>query len=144
MDRKSDGNALKAGLIDLMSFHDPRGSLTVVDETSGFPFIIRRAFWIYGVPGGRGRGAHAHRHHTQLLVPVSGRFTVFLDDGDQTVAYRLENPSQGLLVPPGVWNILEDFSDDAVCLALVSGPYDEAEYIRDYDDFRKFLKDSRP
>ena len=113
-----------AGIIPLPCFHDHRGSLTVVEQQRAVPFSIERAFWIFGVPSGRGRGGHAHRLHTQLLVAVSGSF----------------KPSEGLLVPPGIWNILENFSEGAVCLVLVSGPYDESEYIREYDDFQNFTK----
>lgn len=127
-----------AGIIKLPCFHDHRGSLTVVEQLRAVPFRIERAFWIFGVPSGRGRGGHAHRKYTQLLVAVSGSFTVILDDGENSRQFHLDSPSEGLLVPPGVWNILENFSDGAVCLVLVSGPYEESEYIREYDDFRLF------
>lgn len=129
-----------AGIIPLPCFHDHRGSLTVVEQQRAVPFSIERAFWIFGVPSGRGRGGHAHRLHTQLLVAVSGSFTVILDDGENSRTYHLDKPSEGLLVPPGIWNILENFSEGAVCLVLVSGPYDESEYIREYDDFQNFTK----
>lgn len=127
-----------AGIIRLPGFHDSRGSLTVAEQLHDVPFSIERAFWIYGVPSGRGRGGHAHRNLTQLLIAVHGSLTVILDDGESSTAYLLDNPSEGLLVPPGTWNILENFSAGAVCLVLVSGHYDEGEYIREYDDFRAF------
>jgi len=136
---QSDRNdRCSAGIVPLPCFHDHRGSLTVVEQQIAVPFLIERAFWIFGVPSGRGRGGHAHRKYTQLLVAVSGSFTVILDDGENSRSYHLDNPAEGLLVPPGVWNILENFSEGAVCLVLVSGPYEETEYIREYDDFRIF------
>ena len=88
------------GIIQLGRFHDHRGTLTVVEGGASIPFSIERAFWITDVPSGRGRGGHAHRRDTQLLVAVSGSFTLILDDGESTLTYRLDNPSEGLLVPP--------------------------------------------
>lgn len=133
----------KPGIIKLPCFHDHRGSLAVAERQGALPFCIERAFWMYGVCAGRGRGGHAHRRDTQLLVAVSGSLSVILDDGETTTTYRLDNPAEGLLVPPGIWNILENFSTGAVCLVLVSGEYDEAEYIREYDDFRAFAAKCR-
>lgn len=141
-DEKSNGKVYDSsysGIIDLPCFSDQRGSLSVAEESGALPFPMKRAFWIYGVPSGRGRGGHAHRRQTQLIIAVSGSLSVMLDDGDSVVTYRLDNPSRGLLVRPGIWNILENFSQGTVCLVLSSGEYDEEEYIREYPDFLSFL-----
>lgn len=126
------------GIVGLPCFTDPRGMLTVLEGERGVPFRIARAFWMNHVPSGRGRGGHAHREQSQLIVAVNGSFTVILDDGETTRPYRLDNPSEGLLVCPGVWNILENFSEGAVCMVFASGLYDENEYIREYPDFLAF------
>lgn len=133
-----------AAVIDLPCFSDPRGSLSVVEESASLPFSVRRAFWIFGVPSGRGRGGHAHRRQWQLIAAVAGALTVILDDGDTARSYRLDSPRKALLVPPGIWNILENFSRGAVCLVLASGEYDESEYIREYPDFISFRSSQSP
>lgn len=123
-------------LIELNQHHTRRsGNLTVVEDNLTVPFDVRRVFYLYDVPGGHGRGGHAHREQTQLIVAASGSFSVTLDDGNVKRTFLLNHPYQGLLVIPGIWNTLEDFSSGAVCMVLTSGFYDENEYIRDYGEF---------
>lgn len=123
-------------LIELSRHHTRRrGNLTVVENGMTLPFDVRRVFYLYDVPGGHGRGGHAHREQSQLIVAASGSFSVTLDDGRVRRTFLLNHPYQGLLVVPGIWNTLEDFSSGAVCMVLASDRYDEREYIRDYDGF---------
>ncbi len=113
-----------------------RGNLTVAEQATDVPFEIKRAYWIYDVPGGESRGGHAHKSLKQLLIPVSGSFKVVLDNGLEKKEVLLNHPWEGLLLVPGVWRSLEDFSSGAVCMCLASEHYDESEYIRDYDEFK--------
>lgn len=130
-------------LIDLPKITDPRGNLTVVEQLKEVPFKIRRAYWTYDVPGGESRGGHAHKRLQQLLIAVSGSFSVTLDDGREQHTFLLNHPWQGLLITPGVWRTLNDFSSGAVCLVLASEPFDEEEYIYDYNEFLKYVACSR-
>lgn len=130
-------------LIDLPKITDPRGNLTVVEQLKEVPFKIRRAYWTYDVPGGESRGGHAHKRLQQLLIAVSGSFSVTLDDGREQHTFLLNHPWQGLLITPGVWRTLNDFSSGAVCLVFASEPFDEEEYIYDYNEFLKYVACSR-
>ena len=113
-----------------------RGNLTVAEQAIDVPFEIKRAYWIYDVPGGESRGGHAHKSLRQLLIPVSGSFKVVLDNGAEKKEVLLNHPWEGLLIVPGIWRTLEDFSSGAVCMCLASDHYDENEYIRDYGEFK--------
>lgn len=119
---------------------DPtRGNLTVAEQMIDVPFDIKRVYWTYDVPSGEHRGGHAHKALTQLLVAVSGSFKVVLDNGVERKEVLLNHPWEGLLIVPGVWRTLEDFSSGAVCMVLASELYDEEDYIRDYDQFREYV-----
>ncbi len=123
-------------IIELNRHHsDRRGNLTVVENGQSLPFDVARIFYLYDVPGGIGRGAHAHHTLYQLIVAVSGSFSVTVDDGGVKRTFMLNRPYKGLLVVPGIWASLEDFSSGAVCMVLASAPYDEKDYIREYSDF---------
>lgn len=123
-------------LVELPRFHsDRRGNLTVAD---GFPFDIKRVYYIYDVPGGENRGEHAHRELNQMIVAASGSFTVLIDDGKRRRNVFLNKPFMGLIVPAGIWHHLHDFSSGAVALALASDIYRESDYMRQYDDFLEF------
>ena len=131
-------------LISLPRIADPRGSLSVVQGGEVIPFEIKRAYWIYDVPAGGERGGHAHRAMSQLLVAVAGSFNVNLSDGHSWQTYTLNRPFTGLLIPPGIWRTLDNFSSGAVCLSIVSTPYDTADYIYDYDEFQRLTADTEP
>lgn len=129
---------MKARLVTLPKITEPeRGSLTVVQRGESFPFPIQRTYWTYDVPAGEWRGGHAHKQCRELILAVSGSFTLKLDDGHEQCEYQLKNPFQAVLVEEGVWRELHDFSTGAVCLVLASDEFDEEDYIRDYDDFLK-------
>lgn len=128
-------------IIDLPRIYDPRGNLTVVEQLKEVPFDIKRVYWTYDVPGGESRGGHAHKKCQSFIIAVSGSFTVRLEDGHRHETYHLNHPYQGLLINTGVWRTLEDFSSGAVCLALASELFDENDYIREYDDFIRYVED---
>ena len=122
-------------LIELPRMYDRRGSLTPISSSEQIPFDIVRTYYLYDVPGGESRGGHAHRELQQLIVSVMGAFDVELDDGHEKVTYRLDRAYHGLYVPRQIWRELLNFSSGANCLVLASRPYDESEYIRDYNEF---------
>ena len=128
-------------VITLPKFADPRGNLSFVEQLNHIPFEIKRTYWIYDVPGGESRGAHAHRDLSQLIVAASGSFTVTLDDGKVKRTFMLNRPYQGLYVKPGIWRDLDDFSSGAVCMVLASDVYKADDYIRDYNEFLEFRKE---
>lgn len=130
-------------IIELDKHHsDRKGNLTVVENGVTLPFDVKRVYYVYDVPGGESRGAHAHRSLNQLIVAASGSFTVTLDDGRVKRSFFLNRPYQGLLVRPGLWRDLEDFSSGAVCMVLASDVYKAEDYIRDYDEFIKYRQNN--
>lgn len=126
-------------IITLSKIVDPRGNLTVAEGTN-LPFPIRRVYWVYDVPGGEHRGGHAHKHCREFIIAVSGAFTVTLDNGKTKKSFLLNHPYQGLLVDTNLWRTLDDFSSGAVCLVLAEFPFEEDDYIRNYDDYIKHLE----
>ena len=127
-------------IIELPRHLDRRGNLSVVEENIHIPFEIKRVYYTYDVPGGESRGEHAHKNLRQLIVAVSGSFTVTLDDGDTLQSFFLNRPYQGLLIPPGYWRKLEDFSSGSVALVICSELYDPDDYIFDYQEFLAYRK----
>lgn len=125
-------------IIDLRKISDPRGNLTPIEVGQDIPFDIKRVYYLYDVPGGESRGAHAHRELQQLIIAANGSFTITLDDGKNKKAFTLNRPYQGLYVVPGIWRDLDDFSSGAVLLCLASEHYIAEDYIRDYDEFLKY------
>ena len=126
-------------VVELDTHHSERlGSLTVVENGNSLPFDVKRVYYVYDVPGGEGRGAHAHRELEQLIIAASGSFAVTLDDGKNKRSFFLNRPYQGLYVKPGMWRNLVDFSSGAVAMVLASDIYKKDDYIRDYMEFKKF------
>jgi dTDP-4-dehydrorhamnose 3,5-epimerase-like enzyme len=121
-------------IIQIPKIHDPRGNLSVV-EGDVLPYSIERVYYLYDVPSDAARGGHAHKEQLECLIALSGSFSVLLDDGSNQTRLVLNKPNQGLLIPTGIWRALDDFSSGAVCLVLSSGCFDEADYIRAYDEF---------
>lgn len=122
-------------VIQLDKHTRPNGNITVVEDNITVPFDIRRVYYLYDVPGGEERGGHAHRNLYQLIVAASGSFDVILDDGKKRRTVPLNRPYYGLLIRPGIWRELNNFSSGAVSLVLASELYDEGDYIREYSDF---------
>jgi dTDP-4-dehydrorhamnose 3,5-epimerase-like enzyme len=124
-------------IVDLPKMEDPRGSLTFIENSKHVPFDIKRVFYIYDVPTAKSRGAHAHRKLKQFLICLSGSFDVDLDDGKNKKTVHLNRPWQGLLVPSMIWAGEANFDPGTVCLVLTSDLYEESDYIRDYEIFKK-------
>lgn len=137
-------NVYDSTIIELDKHHsERRGNLTVVENGQTLPFDVKRVYYLYDVPGGESRGAHAHRELEQLIIAVSGSFTVTLDDGNCKRSFFLNRPYQGLYVKSGMWRTLEDFSSGAVCMVLASDVYKASDYIRSYDEFIQFRKENK-
>jgi hypothetical protein len=128
--------------IDLPRVTMREGNLTAVNSGVEIPFDIQRIFYVYDVPGGEGRGAHAHHRLHQFIVSVMGAFDVTIDDGVTRRTETLNRAYYGLYVPPTIWCELAGFSSGAVCLVLASDNYDESDYIRNYDEYLAFRRDS--
>ena len=126
-------------IIDLPKICDPRGNLTVAESLKNVPFDIKRAYWVYDVPGGESRGGHAHKRLKQLVIALSGSFHVTRDNGRERQSYLLNHPWQGLIIETGVWRTHDDFSSGAVCLVLASELYEEDDYIYNYEEFLKYI-----
>lgn len=127
------------GIITLDRHHSQRkGDISVIENDETVPFDVKRVYYLYDVPGGESRGSHGHKELQQLIIAASGSFTVTLDDGNVRRAFTLNRPYQGLLVKPGIWRTLDDFSSGSVCLVLASEKYQAEDYIRDYDEFIAF------
>lgn len=127
-------------IVDLPKISDPRGSLSFVEGGNHVPFEIRRIYYLYDVPGGAERGGHAHKELYQLIIAVSGSFDIVLDDGRRKQRHHLSRSYQGLFVCPMIWREMDNFSSGAVCLVLASNLYDEADYFRDYTEFKHALE----
>lgn len=130
-------------LCELNKMHDPEGNLTYMYENVHVPFNINRVFYSYDIPGGEDRGAHAHKQCHQFLIAASGSFEVVLDDGINKRTVLLNRPFWGLHVPPGIWASEQGFSSGSICLVLASHGYDADDYIRNYDDYLKYLEEKR-
>ncbi len=132
-----------ARLLDLPKFTDERGSLTYVEQQNHLPFELRRAYYIYDVPGDEVRGEHAHIDLEQVLVAASGRFDVVVDDGEDRRTVTLDAPDEGLYLPGMTWRAMTNFSEDAVCLVFASEYYDEDDYVHEYDEFAERAANTR-
>ncbi len=126
-------------ILPLNKIHNRAGNITIVDGQKNLPFDIQRIFYLYDIPGGEDRGGHAHIKVYQLIVAASGSFDVLLNDGINKKIITLNRPYFALLVVPGIWSELTDFSSGAICLVLASHKYDESDYIRKINDFRKYV-----
>lgn len=122
-------------IIEFPKITDPRGNLTFLEGSQHVPFEIKRIFYLYDIPTGAARGAHAHKELHQLLICLSGSFDVALDDGVEQKSVHLNRPWQGLHIPPMIWAAEMNFDPGSVCLVLASMHFNESDYYRDYDGF---------
>ncbi|NLJ59227.1 MAG: WxcM-like domain-containing protein [Tissierellia bacterium] len=122
-------------VIELDKHHNKKGNISVVENGQTVPFAVKRIYYLYDVPGGESRGGHAHKELRQLIIAASGSFDVTLNDGKVKRTFSLNRPYQGLLIVPGIWRELTNFSSGSVCLVLASMLYDESDYIRDYINY---------
>lgn len=138
---KNKPNVFDCSVIDLGKINFSEGNLTIIENNSQFPFEVKRIFYLYDIAGGESRGAHAHKECHQFLTAASGSFEVSLDDGKFKRQVFLNRPDLGLHIPPGVWASEVNFSSGAICLVLASHLYNEADYLREYDDFLKYINE---
>lgn len=129
-------------IIQLPKIKDQRGNLTFLESNRNLQFAIRRAYWIYDVPGGERRGEHAYRTTDEFLIALSGSFEVTVEDGSTERTFTLNRSYFGLTVPAGIWRGLHNFSTNSVCLALTSAAYDPDDYIRDREQFARWRRET--
>lgn len=127
-----------AKIVGLPKIEDPRGNLSIIEQMKQIPFEIKRAYWIYDVPGGKDRGGHAYKDNQEFIVALSGSFDVVLDDGHNKQTFTLNRSYCGLLVPKGMWRTMTNFSTNSLALVLSSTEYDENDYIMDYNEFKQW------
>lgn len=133
----------KSQIIQLPKFLDARGNLSFVEQENHIPFVIKRTYWLYDVPGGECRGGHAYKENEEFIVALSGSFDIVLDDGKEKKSYTLNRSYYGLYVPKGLWREMENFSTNSLALILSSTDYDANDYVRDYDEFLKMKRDGK-
>lgn len=127
-------------ILPLSKNHNRAGNITIVEGNKNVPFDVKRIYYLYDIPGGEDRGAHGHKELKQLIVAASGSFNVMLDDGLNKKVVTLNRPDYGLLIVPGIWRELMEFSSGAVCLVLASEIYIDEDYIREYEKFKLYRK----
>ncbi|GHV35600.1 dTDP-6-deoxy-3,4-keto-hexulose isomerase [Bacteroidia bacterium] len=119
---------------------DHRGCLSVIENSEQIPFDIKRVYYLYDIPSGESRAGHAHRELQQLIIALSGSFDIIINDSDTSKTVTLNRPNVGLLLQPGIWRDINNFSSGAVCLVLASEKYNEKDYIRDFHEFELWKK----
>jgi len=127
-------------IIDFPKIQNRAGNITPIQNSIDIPFDVKRVYYLYDVPGGESRGAHAHKELEQLIIAASGSFDVTIDDGENKKTVSLNRPYFGLHLKPGMWRELSNFSSGSICLVLASLLYAESDYIRDYEEFKLFKK----
>lgn len=125
--------------INLPKIEDERGNLSFFESMNQVPFIIKRAYWIYDVPGGFERGGHAFKTQQEFIIALSGSFDVSIDDGFNKKVFSLNRSYNGLYIPAGYWRYMTNFSTNSLALVASSTQYSEDDYIRDYKEFRQFV-----
>jgi dTDP-4-dehydrorhamnose 3,5-epimerase-like enzyme len=126
-------------IIQIPKIEDYRGNIAIIEQNVA-PFDIKRVYYLFDVPSNARRGGHAHKEQSELLIPLSGSFDVVLNDGKSSQTITLNKPDKGLLIKTNIWRELENFSSGSVCLVISSGIFDENDYIRDYGEFLKNVK----
>ena len=130
-------------IIQLPKFLDARGNLSFLEQKNHIPFEIKRTYWVYDVPGGEERFGRAFYESEEFIVSLSGSFDVVIDDGSEKKTFTLNRSYYGLYIPSGNWRVLDNFSTNSVALVISSTDYDENDYIRDYDEFKKLKADGK-
>jgi oxalate decarboxylase/phosphoglucose isomerase-like protein (cupin superfamily) len=129
----------ECNIVHLPKIKDRKGNITPVHSGMSLPFNIKRIFYLYDIPAGESRGAHAHYECHQFLIAASGAFEVLLDDGKSKRMVMLNQPHYGLYIPPGIWAAEMNFSSGAICLVMASHTYNEKDYIREYNTFLSYV-----
>lgn len=130
-------------IISLPTVQSDCGTLTSYKNGGNLPFDVRRIYFTYDIPAGSERGGHSHHDTLELVIPLVGAFDIVIEDGVNTRRITLNRPDRGLLLTRGIWRTLDNFSAGAICLVLASEPFDEADYVRDYDQFLKLTQSKR-
>jgi len=125
-------------IIEFKKIRNRAGNISPIESLSDIPFDIKRIFYLYDIPGGEDRGAHAHKACHQLLIAASGSFDKDLNDGQNKRTVTLSRPYYGLHIPPGIWAAEKSFSSGAICVVIASHLYNELDYIRDFNEFVEF------
>jgi hypothetical protein len=125
-------------VIELLKIHNPSGNITIYQNGGRQPFDVKRIYYLYDVPSGSDRGGHAHKDLFQLMIAAGGSFDIIIDDGKNKKIIQLNRPNFGLLVIPGIWREIVNFSSGAICLVMASQKYDASDYIREYDEFLRW------
>jgi len=133
-----DTTVYHCNLITLPKNHMLNGNLTSVNNLIEVPFEVKRVYFLYDIPGGLSRGGHAHKDLQQLIIALSGSFDLIVDDGKVKRTFNLTQPNKGVYMPAGLWRDLDNFSSGSICMVLASLEYSEDDYIRDYDEFKKY------
>jgi hypothetical protein len=128
---------MRPHLVDIPKFKELRGNLSFIEEDTHLPFKIRRVYWIYDVPGGEQRGAHAFRETEELIIALSGSFDLLLNDGINEYRYSLNRSYYGVLIPKMIWRVLDNFSTNSLGLVIASRNYSTNDYIRDFEEFKQ-------
>ena len=129
-------------IIHLPKIHSKQGNITPVQNNLNIPFNVKRVYYLYDIPGGESRGAHGHKDLESLIIALSGSFDVTVDDGFNKKTVHLNRPNLSLNLKPGIWRDLSNFSSGAICLVLASDVFKEEDYLRDYNDFLDFKKNT--
>jgi len=135
---KNKISVFDCSLIELPKIQNRSGNITPIHNNIEIPFAVQRVFYLYDIPGGIDRGAHAHKECHQFLIAASGSFEVQLDDGKVKKTVMLNQPFRGLHIPPGIWASEVNFSSGAICLVLASHTYTEKDYLRNYEEFKRW------
>ncbi|MEI7369831.1 FdtA/QdtA family cupin domain-containing protein [Pectobacterium sp. 1950-15] len=126
---------MQVKMIQLPTLADERGALVALEERKNIPFEIKRVYYLFKTKDGVRRGFHAHKALKQVAIAVRGSCRFLLDNGDEKIELLLDNPAQGIAIEPYIWHEMYDFSEDCVLMVLADQPYDESDYIRNYDEF---------
>jgi hypothetical protein len=135
-----NSTVFNCNIVELNKIQNRAGNISVFESERSVPFPLKRVYYLYDVPSDEERGGHAHKALYQLIIAASGSFTITLNDGISKRAFMLNHPNKGLLIIPGIWRELSDFSSGSVCLVLASMLYDADDYIREYNEFLNYKK----
>lgn len=130
-------NLEQCSIITFPRVNDPRGNLTFIEGTRHVPFHIERVYYLYDVPGGAERGGHAHKLLEQVIIAMSGSFDVLLNDGRREKRHHLNRSYFGLYIRSMIWRTIDNFSSGSVCMVLASNLYEESDYYREFDEFKR-------
>ena len=137
MDTKfQENDVYDCKVIQFNTINIENGKLSIVENNKEFIVDIKRVYYLFDVPSGESRGGHAHKELQQIIIAANGSFSLNLHDGKESRSILLNRPNEGLMMVPGIWRELENFSGGAICLVLASEVYSEDDYIRDFDTFK--------